>query len=66
MSAGKHNDGGERIDALHRDVRDQVTEVKLLDIELHKWEDEISTIKRVWRSRAGAQELVSSRIEKSG
>ena len=41
------------VDALHRDARDRVTEVKILDIELHVRMDELSTLKRVGRSRAG-------------
>ena len=42
-----------QVDALHRDARDRVTEVKILDIELHVRMDELSTLKRVGRSRAG-------------
>ena len=51
--SAQHVDGGGRIDALHRDARDRVTEVKILDIELHVRMDELSTLKRVGRSRAG-------------
>ena len=46
------------INVLHRDAQDRVTEVKILDIEqLHVRKDELSTLKRVGRSRAGGARI---------
>ena len=50
-SAWKHVDGGGRRTASR--CSRTVTEVKILDIELHVRMDELSTLERVGRSRAG-------------